>query len=222
LSVDLPGHGLTGPDPGRDYTAKRFAVVLDRVLDDARIDRATLVGNSMGGWVAWQYARLRPRRVAKLVLVDAYGAPNQAPIELPLAFKVARWPVMRHALLRITPRFAVADGLRQSSFDSSWINNSQIDRHWLLLRRAGNRRAMLDQFQVLQPNARASDISGIDAPTLVLWGAEDRLIPFQNGLWFAAHIKNSELHVLDRVGHLPMQESPRRFSSLLRVWHSTH
>jgi pimeloyl-ACP methyl ester carboxylesterase len=208
LAIDLPGHGLTGPDPQRDYSPARFAEVLDAVLDSVGVRSATIVGNSMGGWVAWNYARLRPTRVHRLVLIDAYGAPNQARVRLPFAFRLARWPIARNALLVCTPRSSVRSSLMQSVADPASIDDATVERTWLLLRRAGNRLAMLDHFATLQPNATADEMLAIRAPTLIVWGRRDQLIPWQNGAWFPEHIPDAKLVVLEEVGHLAMEESP--------------
>jgi pimeloyl-ACP methyl ester carboxylesterase len=218
IRYDQPGHGLTGPHPGRDYSAAAYADVLHQVTERLGLDRFVLVGSSMGGWVAYHYAAAHPDRVERLVLIDAYGAPDQAEVRLPLGFRIARSPLLSPLLLRLTPREAVAAGLRDSVTDPARIDAATIDRHWAFLRYPGNRQAMIDQFQSMRPDARPQQMRLIGTPTLILWGAEDRLIPAANGRWFALHIPGSRLIVYPGSGHLPMEEAPDRSAADFDAW----
>jgi len=79
ISLDLPGHGLTGPDPQGRYSIAEMADFLDRFLAAIKVERFSLAGNSMGGGVAWHYALAHPDRVDRLILVDAYAYPQPLP-----------------------------------------------------------------------------------------------------------------------------------------------
>ena len=78
ISVDLPGFGLTGEDPSGIYTDQRSVEVLEAFLKELNIPKVVLVGNSMGGKFAWQFAARYPNQVAKLVLIspDGYASPG--------------------------------------------------------------------------------------------------------------------------------------------------
>jgi pimeloyl-ACP methyl ester carboxylesterase len=78
ISVDLPGFGLTGEDPTGIYTDQRSVEVLEAFLKELNIPKVVLVGNSMGGKFAWQFAARYPNQVAKLVLIspDGYASPG--------------------------------------------------------------------------------------------------------------------------------------------------
>lgn len=73
IRLDLPGHGLTGPDPKERYGWPQVADLVVRFLDQLGVGRATLVGNSFGGAIAWQIAARHPQRVDRLVLVAPVG-----------------------------------------------------------------------------------------------------------------------------------------------------
>ena len=73
ISVDLPGHGLTGAWPRDEYTIEAYADFVEVLVDTLNLDRFVLAGHSMGGAVAWTFAATRPDRVSQLILVDAVG-----------------------------------------------------------------------------------------------------------------------------------------------------
>ena len=207
LAYDQPGHGLTGPHPDRDYTYDGMAEAVDAVLASARTERAVLIGNSMGGWVAWRYALANPDRVAALVLIDPAGMPSGEEVASNLGFRFMRSGLGRTAMRTLTPRAAVEASLRQTTARDEIVTDAMVDRYWHLLRYPGNRQAAGDQF-----TSDRKDLSGrlgeIDAPTLILWGEEDALIPVSSGAKFAEAMPNARLVTYDGVGHLPMEEVP--------------
>ena len=76
ISVDLPGHGLTGAWPRNEYTVEAYVDFIEALVDTLKIDRFVLVGHSLGGAVAWTFAATRPDRVSQLILVDSAGYPR--------------------------------------------------------------------------------------------------------------------------------------------------
>src|SRR5206468_1092598 len=113
VRVDLPGFGLTGPSPARDYRIAAYVTFVDRFLERvAGGVPCALAGNSLGGNIAWEYALAHPSRVRALVLVDSAGYPLVLGGAAPLAFRVARWPVVADLLAGLDPRRLVEDGVR--------------------------------------------------------------------------------------------------------------
>ena len=217
IRYDQPGHGLTGPDPRGDYRAEAFVDVLDRLTAKLGAPRFVLAGNSMGGWVAWNYALAHPDRLRGLVLVDAAGAPDAQPKSLPLGFRIARSPfapMMEH----FTPRWVIARSVRQSMAVQSAITPAMIDRYWDLLLYPGNRQATRQRFGTPREDASAAAMQGIRIPTLVLWGEQDALIPLQAGRWFAKTIPGAQLVTFPYVGHIPMEEAPDASAKALDRW----
>jgi pimeloyl-ACP methyl ester carboxylesterase len=208
ISLDLPGHGLTGANPAGDYHDAAFVSELDTLLAKLGIAKAVIAGNSMGGGVAWHYALAHPERVSGLVLVDAAGAPGWQARKVPIGFRIARMPVIKNISLYITPRSLVEKSLVTSVGDPAIINDKMVDRYWELLRYPGNRAATLKRFD--QPRSveagSKEEVAKITAPTLILWGAEDNLIPVASSRWFASAIPGAKLVIYPGVGHLPMEE----------------
>ena len=206
IRFDLPGHGLTGPSPKRQYGANAYADVVERVRTKLGVDQIVLAGNSMGGGVAWHYALAHASHLAGLVLVDASGQPDPGRSSPPLAFRIARIPVLRDLAAMITPRSLIAQSLPGVYYDRRLATDAVVDRYWELLRYPGNRRATLDRFATPPDVATPERLRAIKVPTLILWGANDALIPVSSAHFFADNIPGAKLIVYPRTGHLPMEE----------------
>ena len=215
VSFDLPGFGLTGPRADDDYRGDADARFVLALLDRLRIARAVLAGNSLGGEVAWRVATLAPERVAALVLVDAAGLPFDAG-PAPLAWQLARVPLLNKTMEWFLPRAMVVQGLVQVYADPTRITEQLVDRYFELTLREGNRRALVQRLRQREHGADAGRVARITQPTLILWGAEDRLIPPAVGEDFARRIAGSRLVVLPGLGHVPHEEDPRRSFAPLR------
>lgn len=206
IRFDLPGHGLTGPSPARLYSAIAYADVVEKVRAKLGIERMILAGNSMGGGVAWHYALMYPDRLTGLVLVDAAGQPAPPGHKPPLAFRIAQMPVLRDIAAMITPRSLIAESAPDAYYDRSLATDAVIDRYWELLRYPGNRTATLDRFATAPDYATGAKLARIAAPTLILWGENDKLIPVASATWLAQRIRGSQLVIYPKTGHLPMEE----------------
>lgn len=217
IRYDQPGHGLTGPHPRGDYRAEVFVDVLDRLTARLGVRRFVLAGNSMGGWVAWNYALAHPDRLRGLALVDSAGAPGAKPRATPIGFRIARRP-LAPAMEYLTPRWLVARSVRQSMHVQSAVTPAMIDRYWELLLYPGNRRATRERFLTPRKDAAPEAMARLRPPTLVLWGQEDALIPLEAGRWFAKTIPGAKLTVLPGVGHIPMEEAPDASVQALDKW----
>ena len=210
ISLDQIGHGLTGPNPSGDYRMSAFVSSLDAVANKLGLTRFALAGNSMGGGIAWNYAVAHPDKVSALILVDASGAPAARPTGTPIGFRIAQMPVVNRLAEVITPRTLIEKSLRQSVSNQAMVDDGMIDRYWDLLLYPGNRRATGQRFATPRTPADPARIATLKMPVLILWGAEDRLIPLSAGEWFAQAIPASKLIVYPGIGHIPMEEAPDR------------
>lgn len=213
LSMDLPGHGLTGPHPDADYTAKAMTSAVLAVMDDAGVAAAVWVGNSMGGWVSWRSALSHPERVRGLVLLDSAGAPFDEPPSLTIGLRLLQTSLGRALLLNVTPRSLVEQGLRETFVDQSKVTDQMTDRYWELLRYPGNRQATLDRGAADREPEKFAELASLKLPTLLLWGAEDTAIPILHADKFAEKIPHATLTIYSDVGHLPMEEIPEQVAA---------
>ena len=207
VRMDLPGFGLTGPFPDRDYTMDHYVRFVAGFLSARNIGRCILAGNSLGGQIAWNVALEHPERVQKLILIDAAGYPVRS-TRVPLAFRMARTPVLNSILTFITPRFVVQSSVENVYADKSKITDELVDRYFDLSLRAGNRQALVDRLQLPVDSSRALQVRNIRQPTLILWGAQDGLIPVESAYRFQRELPNETLVILKHSGHVPMEENP--------------
>ena len=223
ITLDLPGFGLTGPFTGDhapdDYRGETYAAFVLELMERLHLQRVVLGGNSLGGEIAWRVALRAPQRVAALVLVDAVG-PAFTPERVPLGFQVARLPVLGRLSEHLLPRALVAQTLHEVYGDPRRVSEELVERYFELTLREGNRRALglrLAQMAAA-PGEGAERVSTLTMPTLILWGALDRLVPPENGRWFAQRIAGSRLVVFDGLGHVPQEEDPARTVAALQAF----
>ncbi len=107
IRMDLPAFGLTGPNPTRDYSFDFYTQFVDSFLQKLQVKKCIVIGNSLGGGIAWHYALAYPQKVAKLVLVDASGFSSLTKSKGAIGFKIAQTPVLNQVVKFVTPRFLV-------------------------------------------------------------------------------------------------------------------
>ena len=215
ITFDLPGFGLTGPwsesftgnYPHDHYQGDAYARFVLALLDKLQVQRVVLGGNSLGGEVAWRTAYLAPQRVQQLILVDAVG-PAFQPKSIPLAFMIARVPVLNRVPELLLPRGVVENSVRSVYGDPTKVTPALVDRYFQMTLREGNRRALSLRMENAVNGADAERIATLKLPTLILWGGQDRLIPPEVGEAFQRQIDGSQRVVFDKLGHVPQEEDP--------------
>jgi pimeloyl-ACP methyl ester carboxylesterase len=207
IRVDLPAYGLTGPFPDENYTMANYTAFLKDFLIALNIKQCVLAGNSLGGAIAWNFTLEQPSMVTKLILINASGYPI-ASKSVPIAFSLAKIPVINKLLTFITPRFLVRSSVENVYFDNSKVTDLVVERYFNLTLRAGNRKAFVDRLKIPKDTSTHKNIKNIQQPTLILWGAEDLLIPVENAYKFQEDLPNNTLVILENTGHTPMEESP--------------
>ncbi len=209
ITFDLPGFGLTGPFAGQypidDYSRAAHTRFVRDLLDTLHLDRYVIGGNGLGGEVAWQVAAAAPERARALILVASALEPVPAATE-PLALTLARLPVIGAVGEWILPRALVASSLQASYGDPARVTAAQIDRYFELTLRSGNRAALRTWLQTPAPTRTASRIPSTRRPTLILWGARDRLLPVAAAGQLHHTIVGSRMQVFDDLGSLPQEE----------------
>jgi pimeloyl-ACP methyl ester carboxylesterase len=212
IAVDLKGFGFSDKPDG-DYSRRAQGEVVARLLDKLNIERAWLVGNSMGGETALNVAADHPEKVLGLVLIDSAGVKVQG--RTSLAPWYLQLPVVGRLLtaLALTSDRLVRAGLEKSFYDDSKITDERVSAYYQPLRTLGGQlsatraRAQFELFPV------EDKIPLIKAPTLIIWGAEDELIPLEAGRKLNELITGSKLVVFDKCGHVPQEEMPERVLS---------
>jgi pimeloyl-ACP methyl ester carboxylesterase len=204
IRFDLPGFGLTGPDPTGDYSDAREMKILADLMDQMGVARASLIGHSLGGRIAWNFAALHPDRVNRLVLVSPDGfasaefAYDRAP-DIPL--------VMR-ALPYVAPRGLLKANLAVAYARPEALSETTLTRYRDLLLAPGVRRAILERTSQVILRDPAPTLARIEVPTLLLWGEKDGMIPIGNADDFLRDMPHATLVRLPNLGHVPFEEDP--------------
>jgi pimeloyl-ACP methyl ester carboxylesterase len=212
IRFDLPGFALTGPNRQDDYSMDTYVLFVRAVLDKLNVQRVVLAGNSLGGQIAWTFAGTLPDRVAALVLVDAGGYPPESfatQRELPIGFRIANTPGLRWVMQHTLPRGVIERSVRNVYGDPSKVTPELVDLYAAMTLREGNRHALGRRFEQGY-TGNVALLKDIKAPTLVLWGGKDRLIPLEAGQRFVRDITGAKLVVYDDLGHVPQEEDPAR------------
>ena len=204
IRYDLPGFGLTGPDPSGDYSDPRGVAILAALMDELGIARASLVGNSMGGKLAWIFAAEHPDRVERLVLIapDGFASPGFD------YGKKARIPPAVRLLPFVLPRMLLRSSLAPAYGDRRKLTSGMVTRYRDLMLAPGNRRAMIARMQQVRLEDPRLRLQAIKTPTLLLWGEKDAMIPPANAQDYLRSMPNATLVALPGLGHVPFEEAP--------------
>ena len=213
IRLDLPGFGLSGSMKGHDYSIKSFLNFLVKFLNQLGIEQCDVAGSSLGGWLAWEMALRKPKRVNRLVLISSAGFMEEHSVPLP--FKMARTPVLGKVMKYAIKKNVLRTFLNQVFVDQKKVTEQLVDRYYDLFSRDGNPEAFLSLANG-KYQSRTNKLKDIKAPTLIMWGEDDSWLPIENGYWFQVCIPDSELIIYEGVGHIPMEEVPKLTARDLR------
>ena len=220
IAPDLPGHGASAPGAG-DYSLGALAAGLRDLLVVLGHERATLVGHSLGGGIAMQFAYQFPEITERLVLASSGGlGPEVSPVLRAAALPGADLFIAATATAGRSAGAALARGLAAAGLRPA-TDIAVVARGYASLADPGRRAAFLATLRSVigigGQRVHASDrlylAEGI--PVLIMWGARDPIIPVRHGEHAHQVIPGSRLEIFDRVGHLPQLEAPGRFVAVL-------
>ena len=204
IRLDLPGSGLSAPDPNDDYSDLRSFAVLNALMDRLGVRRASFVGNSLGGRIAWRFAAVNPGRVDQLVLIspDGFASPGfeygKRP-QVPAALKLMKY---------FLPKSMLRMNLAPAYGDAAKLRDEEVTRYYELLLAPGARAALIARMeQTVLPEPEPL-LRRIQSPTLLLWGEKDAMIPIKNAADYLRAISDSRLVAFPTLGHVPHEEAP--------------
>lgn len=204
VRFDMPGAGLSDPEPTGDYTDRRSLQVLSGLMDRLGIATATLIGHSMGGKVAWNFAGAFPDRVDKLVLISPAGFASPGK-EYGTRQRVSPTvALMRYAL----PKPLLRTSLAAAYGDPSGLTDDVVSRYHDLILAPGVRDAMIARMEQGESVDPVPLLRRVKAPTLLLWGDKDRMIPLTNADDYLKVLPAATLAVMPGLGHVPHEEAP--------------
>jgi pimeloyl-ACP methyl ester carboxylesterase len=218
IAVDLPGFGGSAP-AGEGISIPGYSRALTRLIEALEIERATVIGNSLGGWVAADLTLRLRERICALVLVDAAGI-------VPTSWERRKALSMMEGAAVMAPyaprfRSAVASRRRLRAWALRYTVARPADLAADLVYMAlppapdpGFRPALVASKRSWS-DAWCDMLTEIECPTLIVWGERDSLLPVRHGREYARRIVGSRLHVISEAGHLPMIERPQEFNHVV-------
>jgi pimeloyl-ACP methyl ester carboxylesterase len=218
---DLPGFGLS-ERPKEPLSSAMLIRFLADFMDTLGIDRATLIGLSLGGALALGFALTHPDNIEKLVLVSSAGLGK----ETSLALRLASIPGVGELFIRPNRR-AMACLLRRIVYDADLITEDFVDRYYGYLKIPASREAIVSvlrgalTFRGVKPEVLGPFLTGlrtITVPTLIVWGRQDRIFPVRHAFRAREEIREATLYVFEKCGHLPNFEHPQTFNRIVRTF----
>jgi pimeloyl-ACP methyl ester carboxylesterase len=219
ITLDFPGHGLTGAHPNNQYGYAGLSDALELVMVELDLDNIVLLGHSMGGWVAWRYTVDKPDFVDSLILMSATGMPvrpGDPEPDVGLGFKLLQSSIGPILSAYTMPRISIEKSMDKSTFKRLRTRDQIIDRSWELLRHSENRAALATRAHQGRELDKADLAKKISQPTLLIWGEQDTFVPPSAVLSFSERINNSTTVMLPEVGHLPMLEATAAVAQAIR------
>jgi pimeloyl-ACP methyl ester carboxylesterase len=208
IRIDLPGFGLSDlPQPDGDKTnyVQQYRDFMTFMLDTLHVDSIYLVGNSMGGMMAWGTAADHPDKVKKLVLISSAGYDMERVSNN--AARMIKIPFMEYFLMKGFPMSISEGNAKKIYADPLRVNMQAVKNANMLWNRAGNLHAAC----ALAGSGQFPDsslITHISCPTLIIWGRQDKIVPVDHAARFHRDIKGSQVLLLDDCGHCAMIEKP--------------
>lgn len=202
IRLDLPGFGLTGPSPVNDYSEEQDLATLTHFVDKLGIAELSVIGHSMGGKLAWMFAAAQGPRVKVLVLM----APDGYPQAQDIGTQPYAMPAVMGLMKFFLPKYGVRKSLEPAFFDATALDERLIQRYHDMLRAPGVRGAILERGQQTIYTDPVPRLKKITAPTLLLWGQDDLMIPSSNAQSYAAVLADSQTALLPNLGHLLQEE----------------
>jgi pimeloyl-ACP methyl ester carboxylesterase len=222
-AIDLIGHGRTGQPDSDSLNAADMAKFVKDFMAENIIERAHIVGHSMGGAISLQIAIDFPERVNKLVLVDSVGLGK----EIAMPPRIVSLPLVGEWLLALDYKSDIkkyAATVRKSAQNATYITNELIENLYKVDRNPEHVKMLLKVLRLwFNWTGQKKSVYGpilqqlpsIRNPTLIIWGRQDTTIPLSHGELAARSLPNARLEVIDQCGHIPIFEQPEIFNRLV-------
>ena len=217
-ALDIVGFGRSGKPPIQPSLPFGAQFVSD-FMETQHIERASVIGNSMGGAISLQFALQFPDKLEKLVVEDGAALGKG----IATFFRLFSIPLIGELMSRPS-RWGTAWLLKQLVYDPAVITDEMVELYYQLASLPRAQKSFLSTLRVgvnffgQRPqfvSSIADNLGKITCPTLIIWGQQDRIIPVEHAQVAKNGIPNAELHILDPCGHGPHFERPDEYNKLL-------
>ena len=206
IRLDLPGFGLTGASPANDYSEEKDLAILTHFADKLGLEKFSIIGHSMGGKMAWTLAASQPERVQALVLM----APDGFPEAKDIGTKPYEVPAVTGLIKYFLPKYLVRKSIEPAFAEADALSDARVNRYYDMLRAPGVRAAILERSNQTIYTDPVPRLKAIKAPTLLIWGEQDQMIPSTNAKSYASVLSNSTTVLVPKLGHLLQEEQPEK------------
>ena len=216
ISLDMPNFGITGPHP-KGVKKHLYSDFLNQFTDALGIDQCFIAGNSLGGWMSYEFAYRYPEKVNKLILIDSAGFFFVPPLALMgMGIPFAGWSLTQTPL----PRQLVHKLIEGTYAQPEKLTDTIKNRYFDMMRRPGNRAAGARIIAYIRNHIGfdTSYLGQIKQPTLVMWGKKDHWIPAAHAKKLEQLIPDCERIMYDDCGHLPMEELAQQSAQDARMF----
>ncbi|MBD2055808.1 alpha/beta fold hydrolase [Oculatella sp. FACHB-28] len=216
-AIDLVGSGRSDKPP-TSYSLVDLAKFVQAFMDVLNLERASLVGNSLGGGIALQFALLFPEQIEKLVLANSLGLGKEITFFLRLAS--LPWP----SQLFRPSRISTASVLKQIVYDSAVITDDWVEVLYQIGNLPGTPEALQRQLRAnidfwgVRPEVYrpiVDQLATIHTPTLIIWGQQDPILPVAHAQFAAEQLPNADLQIFDECGHWSQVERSQEFNAAI-------
>ncbi|NOR20576.1 MAG: alpha/beta fold hydrolase [Xanthomonadales bacterium] len=206
---DLAGHGDTGFEPSWDYTMPAQASRVAKIIEQLKIEKIHVIGNSMGGFISAHFARLFPRQTLSVTLVDPAGVVSPEASDMDKMLLEERNPFLIHNRQEFDSFYAM------TMANPPYVPDLVLEA---VFAKYQQRREQLGHIfgHVRERDLLGSSLNEINGPVLLLWGEEDRLIHVSAADIWATGIKDTQVKVWPGIGHMPMLEIPMESAEVYR------
>ena len=217
-AVDVIGHGFSDR-PKIPYTPEAYIYFLRDFMDGVGIEKATLVGNSMGGGIAWGTAILFPERVDRLILIDCAPPDVLAQVKnesLRTLIAIRGIPFLPYLVISGRSKSSMRWVLKECVSDVKLITPEVVKRQYQLSRIKGTTWVLYSTLKQAEEALKLRDqFSLIRQPALFIWGEKDIIFPPNVGETLHRAITGSKFQLIEKSGHIPMWESPDKVNQAI-------
>ena len=193
------------------YDNRGFGLSDKPAITMLELERPALIGHSMGGAIAAEVAIDYPARVRGLVLIGSAGLGAREAALL----RVARWPLIGPFVLAFRGRRLTARILKSTYADPTKVTEADVDQYYAPVAEPQYARALGGVLRQFRVDGLAGRLDHVAAPTLVLWGEQDRIVPVGLGRAMATEISRSAFLTVQRAGHAVQEEAPDEVNRLV-------
>ena len=216
IALDLPGFGRS-PLPPWELNMPAYGRLLDQFCVQLGLDRAAVVGNSMGGFIAAETAIAAPNWIERLVLVSAAGVSHATMRREPVMVAGRMLNLLNPIALHANTKGLRRPGIRQLSFQGVFRHPQRIRRELLyeFSAHAIGTPGFLPALGALTGYDLLHRLPRVEVPVLLIWGRDDLVVPASDAVGYHQRLADSRIEIFDDCGHVPMAERPVRFNRLL-------